>query len=120
MPSNSTVHKDKVQFRNIGNTTFSDMNSTSYRKEDERYLYIIPEGSDITSEELHVAKINLTDYVRFFLLPKDHLIGNSAKILKMGPYEKLEFVKPSMEMQYQVLRMMIEELEKVIPKYATV
>jgi len=112
--SRSVIQKPKVQFCKA-NDTVTDFNASSYKDPDNRYLYVIPEGSDITSQDLIVIRVNLTNYVRA-LLPKDHLIGNSAKILRMGPYEKLEFVNPSNEIQLQVLRAITEKLERVTPK----
>lgn len=110
------VKREKVQFRSsTNNATLTEFNSTFLRSAEDRWLYVIPEGSDITSEELSVVKINLTDYVRA-LLPKDHLIGNTAKLQRMGPYEKLQIVKPSKELQNQVFRAIMQKLEGVMPK----
>ena len=111
----SAIYKEKVQFRKMNNATFTSFNSTGYKEPDDRYLYVIPEGSDVTSEYLSVVKVNLTEYV-LMLLPKEHLVGTNAKLQRMGPYEKLQLAKPSKEMQNQVFRSIIQNLEAVIPK----
>lgn len=103
----SIIQKTKVQFRREPPPTV-----TSFREPDNRYLYIIPEGSDVTSIDLKTIRINLTDYVEI-LLPKDHTFASNPKMQRLGPYEKLEMVKPSKEMQDQVFRIILNKLEKV-------
>lgn len=110
----SVIRREKVQFRNDNNANSSVLNSTVYGK-DDRFVYIIPEASDITSEDLKVIRINLTDYVKI-LIPKDFFANANAKLQRMGPYDKIRIAKPSQEMQDQVFRMILERLEEAIPK----
>lgn len=108
------IQREKVSFKPESNNTFSRLFTTDQDNHD-RFYYIIPEGSDVISESLNVVKINLTDYVKA-LLPKDKHGMTNAKVQRMGPYEKLEAVKPSKQMQHQVLKSIISELVEVMPR----
>jgi hypothetical protein len=50
------------------------------------------------------------------LIPKDFFVNANAKVQRMGPYEKLKITMPSIEMQNQVFRMMIQKLEEAMPR----
>lgn len=109
--NNVVISKQKVQFRQVNLNTM-----TSFRENGEaRYLYIIPEGSDVTSTDLKSIHINLTDYVEA-LLPKDDTFTANPKMQRMGPYEKLSVVNPSKRMQKQMFRIILNKLEKIVPK----
>ena len=109
--NNAVISKQKVQFRQVNLNTM-----TSFRENGEaRYLYIIPEGSDVTSTDLKSIHINLTDYVEA-LLPKDDTFTANPKMQRMGPYEKLSVVNPSKRMQKQMFRIILNKLEKIVPK----
>jgi len=84
---------------------------TSFREVENRYMYVVPEGSDVTSINLKAIRINLTDYV-LALLPKEDAFSHNAKMKRIGPYEKLEIMKPSKEMQNQIFRMILNVLEQ--------
>lgn len=109
---NTVVRREKVQFYKFNNSQATDLNSTFIN--DDRFIYIIPEGSDITSIKLKVVRINLTDYAKF-LIPKNFFAQSNAKVKKMGTFEKLKITNPSEEMNHEIFRMIIEKLENIIP-----
>lgn len=86
-----------------------DKFNSSIKNDESRFIFVIPEGSDISSEDLIVIRINLTDYVKM-LLPKDNPMTNS-KFKRMGPYEKLEAIKPSKALQSQIFKSILNILE---------
>ena len=110
----SVIRREKVQFHKVKDMKGTEM-SSSFIQSDDRFLYVIPEGSDITSINLKVLKINLTDYAKM-LIPNNFFAKSNAKVQRMGTYEKLEITKPSKEMHGEVFRMIIQELEKIIPR----
>lgn len=111
------IHKHKVQFRK-----YEDQreNTASPPKDENRFLYIIPEGSDITSPDLTVIKVNLTDYVKIYCCPNEKhskfLYKHNVKYQRLGIYEKLLVTKPSQEMQNQVFRIILQLLERSLTK----
>ncbi|CAI2381294.1 unnamed protein product [Moneuplotes crassus] len=104
------VKKSKVQFRSKEPASINP-------KPDDRFMYIIPEGSDITCKDLKVIRINLTDYVNYVFSythntpEEDPSLLYNVKYQRMGVYEKLEVTKPSIDMQNQFLRLLLEQIE---------
>lgn len=108
---------NKVKYLRTQQQLLDKFNSV-LRNEDSRFIYIIPEGSDISSEDLVVTRINLTDYVNI-LLPKDNSMMTNSKFKRMGPYEKLEAIKPSKALQNQIFKSILNILEDSWEKYAS-
>ena len=103
------IKMNKVKYMKTQQQMLDKFNSV-LKNEDSRFIYIIPEGSDISSEDLIVIRINLTDYVRI-LLPKDASMMTNSKFKRMGPYEKLEAIKPSKALQNQIFKSILNILE---------
>jgi hypothetical protein len=61
-------------------------------------MYVIPDGSDITSPGLRVANINLTEYQES-LFPKTKKFLRDPKVKYMTLREKVEFSDPSYEIR---------------------